>query len=126
MHLKPAPILIIDDEKDYLETLAERLSLRGYACLTALNGEQGLKLLKEHKPPLVLLDLKMPGLSGLDVLKIIKENFPQIQVIVITGHGSEKEKRLCLELGALKCFNKPVDFKTLIEEIKPLLNYENH
>ncbi len=115
--MTPKPkILIIDDEKDYLETLTERLKLRGFDCLMALDGESGLKVLAAEKPKLVLLDLKMPGLSGLEVLKIIREQYPQTRVIIITGHGSEKEKKLCLELGAVECFNKPVDFKVLIKK----------
>ncbi|SDN95403.1 Response regulator receiver domain-containing protein [Desulfonauticus submarinus] len=113
-------ILIVDDEKDYLSALAERLELRGYLCLKSINGEQAIKIIKEKKPDLVLLDLKMPGISGIEVLKWIYENHPNLPVFIITGHGSTKEKELCLELGAKEYLNKPVDFQKLLQKIREL------
>jgi len=94
--------------------LSKRLSLRGYECEVAYDGETGLEMLPLHAFRVVVLDLRLPGLSGEDVLKCIKMKHPDLPVIILTGHGNEKERTICMGLKAHSFLNKPVDLSTLV------------
>lgn len=119
----PAPpsgglkVLLVDDEEDYVRTMAERLEMREMGSDVALNGEQALAMLEEELPDVMVLDLKMPGMGGMAVLERVKREFPQVQVIIMTGHGSEKEEVEARRLGAFDYLKKPVDIKDLMERV---------
>jgi DNA-binding response OmpR family regulator len=106
-------VLLVDDESQFVEALAERLQLRGFEALVANDGAAALDLLERDFVGLVVLDLRMPEMDGLEVLRRIKEKWPKTQVIVATGHGDEEDRRKCLELGAFAFLSKPVNIKEL-------------
>lgn len=106
-------VLLVDDESQFVEALAERLQLRGFEALVANDGPAALDLLEKDLVGLVVLDLRMPEMDGLEVLRRIKERWPKTQVIIATGHGDEEDRRKCLELGAFAFLSKPVNIKEL-------------
>jgi len=111
-------ILIIDDETPTLTMFRFLLSAYGYTVLTAENGEQGLALFDQERPPLVLTDIKMPGMDGIEVLKRIKKIDPRTEVIVITGHGDMDLAIKALNLDATDFINKPVQRQALNQALK--------
>ena len=106
-------VLLVDDESQFVEALAERLQLRGFEAHVANDGPAALDLLEKHRLQLVVLDLRMPEMDGLEVLRRIKEKWPTTQVIIATGHGDEEDRRKCLELGAFAFLSKPVNITQL-------------
>ena len=111
-------VLLVDDEKEFVTALAERLELRGFQVLVAMDGESALGTIETDLPQVVVLDLKMPGIGGLEVLKRIKAQQLQIPVIILTGHGSLKEGQEGMALGAFDHLIKPIDIAVLIDKIK--------
>lgn len=107
-------VLLVDDEAEFVETLAERLELRGFAPCVALDGDTALQKLAECRPQIMLLDLKMPGMSGLEVLRKSLRRMPELAVIMLTGHGSDMERDEALASGALNYLQKPVDIGPLV------------
>ncbi|MDD5593182.1 MAG: response regulator [Candidatus Margulisbacteria bacterium] len=118
-----AEILVIEDEKDIVETLEYNLKKEGYKVAKAYDGPTGLRLAEEKIPSLVLLDLMLPGLDGLEVCRRIKKNpkTSAIPVIMLTAKGSETDKVVGLELGADDYIVKPFSIKELIARIKTIL-----
>jgi CheY-like chemotaxis protein len=114
----PNKTLLVDDEKEFVETLSERLKSRNISSTVAHTGQAALDTIEKEKPEVMVLDLKMPGMGGMDVLRQVKEKYPQIEVIILTGHGSEKEEDLAMELGAFAYLEKPVDIKVLSKTMK--------
>ena len=114
----PTKVLIVDDERDFVQTLSERLIMRDMGPAVAYDGESALKLIKEDEPEVIIVDLKMPGVDGLEVLRIVKETRPEIEVIILTGHGHEEDRQLCMELGAFAYLQKPLDINVLSETIQ--------
>jgi DNA-binding NtrC family response regulator len=114
-------VLLVDDEQEFVSTLAERLEFRDIETLVAMNGDQALRMIEEHKPPLVVLDVLMPGIGGLDVLKRIKRKHPEIQVILLTGHGSTKDGIKGMHQGAFDYLMKPVNIEELIHRMNEAL-----
>lgn len=110
-------LLIIDDEVEFASTLCERLRLRGIDTTDVHSGAEGLKTLAEVAPNIVILDLKMPDMNGIDVLARIKIHDPDIQVIMLTGHGSKAAGILAMEKGAIDYIMKPIDINELLEKI---------
>ncbi|OQY00315.1 MAG: response regulator [Desulfobacteraceae bacterium 4572_130] len=111
-------ILLIDDEKEFIETLGERLELRQYSSKIAENGETGINMVKEESFDIVILDLMMPGLNGLDTLKQIKAIDKNLPVILLTGHGSTKDGTKGMDMGAFDFLMKPLDINDLIKKIE--------
>jgi len=111
-------VLLVDDETELVETLAERLELRGIAARAVTSGEDALRLLLDQDFDVVLLDVKMPGISGLDVLKLIRRQRPRTQVILITGHGSAEDGESGVRDGAFDYVMKPIDIDTLVGKMK--------
>jgi len=107
-------VLLVDDEKEFVATLAERMQLRGFDPEVAFSGEQALKILERSLPDVIVLDLKMPGINGLEVLRKVKKSHPQIQVIILTGHGSDRDEEAARRLGAFDHLQKPVDINDLV------------
>lgn len=113
----PSKILLVDDEKDFVLTLSERLEMRDMAPVVAYDGEQALSILQEEEPEVIVLDLKMPGIDGMEVLRRVKKEHPAVEVIILTGHGNEKDRELCMQLGAFAYLEKPVDIETLSQNM---------
>jgi len=111
-------ILLVDDEKEFVETLSERIRMRDHDSDVALNGEDALKRIDDDLPDVVVLDLKMPGIDGMEVLKRIRSAYPDVQVIMLTGHGSDKDEKEARKLGAFEYLQKPVEIDTLMKKIK--------
>ena len=114
----PAKTLLVDDEQEYVITLSERLEMRDIESDVVHDGSAALDMLEEGEPEVMVLDLRMPGIDGIEVLERVKRDHPRIEVIVVTGHGSEKDERLIRELGAFEYLEKPVDINTLAATIK--------
>lgn len=108
-----AKVLVVDDEPEAVELLVEFLSSKGYEVLTATSGEEALRRVKEDRPHLVLLDIRMPKMSGLEVLKRIREIDPEMGIIMVTAVNEEDVGRQALELGAFDYIVKPLDLKYL-------------
>ena len=115
-------VLLIDDEMEFVETLAERLELRGYISKIAGDGESGISMLANESFDVAILDLMMPGLSGLDTLRQIKEIDATLPVIMLTGHGSTKDGMEGMRMGAFDFLMKPLDINDLMEKIKLALS----
>ncbi len=111
-------ILLVDDEKEFVETLSERIRMRDHKSDVALDGEEALKLMDDDLPDVVVLDLKMPGIDGMEVLRRIRKAYPNVQVIMLTGHGSDKDEKEARKLGAFEYLQKPVEIETLMKKIK--------
>jgi len=122
MKEKDIKVLIVDDEKDFANTLAQRLKMRNLKVSTAYDGEEALTRLKEDEPDVVVLDLRMPGMHGMEVLQEMRKGYPDIQVIVLTGHGTDKDKEEAKRLGGFGFLNKPVDIDILEQKIKAAFN----
>jgi DNA-binding response OmpR family regulator len=110
-------ILLVDDETEFASALAERLEIRGYKAKTTNNGESGITLAQNEHFDIAILDLMMPGMSGLETLKNIKLISPQLPVILLTGHGSTKEGMEGMRIGAADYLMKPLDINELLEKI---------
>lgn len=113
----PPKVLLVDDEQEFVQTLSERLNTRNYGSYPVFGGEKALELLDSEVPDVMVLDLKMPGMGGVEVLRKTKEANPGIEIIILTGHGSEEDKKICLELGAYAYLHKPVDIAELTKLI---------
>lgn len=111
-------VLLVDDEQEFTSALSERLELRGYSVHVADNGEEALEVVESDTPDVVVLDLKMPGLDGIEVLKRIKINYPQIAILLLTGYGSMEEGRKGMRYGAYDYLMKPIDINELINKMQ--------
>lgn len=111
-------VLMVDDEEDFVRTLAERMKMRDLDSDVALDGEQALQIVKDEVPDVMVLDLKMPGIDGMEVLRRVRKAYPQVQVIILTGHGSEKDETEARRLGAFAYLQKPVDIEKLVQTLK--------
>jgi len=111
-------ILLIDDEPDLLRVLARSLNADGHEVATALDGPKGLDLFEGQRPAVVITDIKMPGMSGIEVLKRIKERAPEAEVIIITGHGDMDTAVEALHFGASDFVTKPFRGETLAIAIR--------
>jgi two-component system response regulator CpxR len=114
----PSKVLLVDDEREFVQTLSERLLLREMGSVVAYDGESALSLIREEEPEVMILDLKMPGIDGIEVLRRVKETNPNVEVIILTGHGSEADREVCLNLGAFAYLQKPVDIDLLSRTLK--------
>lgn len=110
-------VLIVDDEVEFASALAERLLLRKYRAKTAYNAEDAISLIKSVPPDVVLLDLRMPGLGGFEVLRTIKEFDPSIEVILLTGHPKEEGIDEGIPTGLFDYIMKPVEIAELTSKI---------
>jgi DNA-binding NtrC family response regulator len=120
MKKKPI-ILVVDDEKIVLELFRRILKKKEYTVLTANNDKEALELVEKEKPDLVILDLQLPGISGIEVLRRIKKIDENIEVIVITGYGTKKTVKTAMKLGAYDYITKPLDINYLSSLIKKAL-----
>jgi DNA-binding response OmpR family regulator len=106
-------VLIVDDEPHTLELLSEFLTAKRYEVVTASDGEEALRKVKEERPHLILLDVHMPGMNGLEVLQRVRQIDGEVGVIMVTAANDEETGRKALQLGAFDYIVKPVDFQYL-------------
>jgi DNA-binding response OmpR family regulator len=111
-------ILVVDDEVEFAEAFAERLQLRGFTARIASGGEQALRIIDEGGVQVMVLDLKMPGMDGLEVLRRVKTTHPEVEVIILSGHGSELDEAYGRNLGAFAWLRKPADIGDVLEAVK--------
>ncbi len=114
----PSKVLLVDDEREFVQTLSERLSMRDVGSHVVYDGESALDVVGEDEPEVMILDLKMPGIDGMEVLRRLKAEKSGVQVIILTGHGSEDDRKMCMELGAFAYLQKPVDIEVLSRTLK--------
>lgn len=111
-------VLLVDDEERFLSTTKILLEKRGLAVFTAKSGVEALKVLEEKRVDIVILDVKMPGMDGVETLRKIKQRFPLLEVIMLTGHASVESAVEGLKLGAFDYVMKPCDVPDMLEKIK--------
>jgi DNA-binding response OmpR family regulator len=111
-------VLIVDDEEELVTTIAERLQIRGIQAETATDGEAALKMIEANPPQVVVLDVMMPGIGGIEILKRMNAQNLQIPVILLTGYGSTEQGKEGMELGAFDYLMKPCDLNNLISKIQ--------
>ena len=119
-------VCLVDDEKEFVATLGERLELRGFKIQIATDGEDALQMIEDDPPQVVVLDVLMPGLGGLEVLKRIKSSKPEIAVILLTGQGSTKEGIEGMNLGAFDYLMKPLKIDDLIAKMQEAVQNPNN
>jgi len=118
MNTIPIHILLVDDEDDFRATLAKRLSRRGFDVLDASRGEEALQLLGEQPVDVVVLDVKMPGMDGIETLRHIKERYPDREVIMLTGHATAGDGVEGIKSGAFDYLSKPIEIEHLCGKIR--------
>jgi DNA-binding NtrC family response regulator len=111
-------VLFVDDELDFLDTVVKRIQKRNVNAYGAKNGEEALALLQQRSADVVVLDVRMPGMDGLEVLKQIKRSYPLIEVIMLTGHASLEVAIEGMELGAFDYLMKPVEIDDLLYKLQ--------
>lgn len=113
----PIHLLLVDDEESFISVLCKRLARRGINVTPALSGAEALRLLRKQEFDVMVLDLKMEEMSGLEVLKTVRIVAPETPVIMLTGHGSEQAAREGISLGATDYLLKPCDLDKLLSKI---------
>jgi DNA-binding NtrC family response regulator len=115
-------IMLVDDEERFLQTTQKMIAKKGYDALTATSGEEALKKLEEELVHVVILDVKMPGMDGVETLKHIKQRFPLVEVIMLTGHATAESAVEGLKLGATDYLTKPTNIDDLIDKAEEAYN----
>jgi DNA-binding NtrC family response regulator len=116
--MRKIKLLLVDDEEDYVRTMAERMEMRDVGSRVALSGEEALRMVQEDAPDVMVLDLRMPGINGMEVLERVRQTHPHVQVIILTGHGSDREEREARRLGAFEYLQKPADAARLLATVR--------
>jgi DNA-binding NtrC family response regulator len=111
-------LLLVDDESGYVQVLAKRMAKRDIEVTAALSGAEAIQILRNNNFDVAVLDLKMEGMDGIEVLKVFKMMDPKMPVIMLTGHGSETAAREGIEFGAFDYLTKPCDLTALVEKIR--------
>ncbi|SFM63695.1 response regulator [Thermodesulforhabdus norvegica] len=111
-------LLIVDDEKDFTDSLAERLALRDFEVSRAYSGEEAVELIKEYNYDVVILDVAMPGMDGVQTLREIKNIKPLTEVIMLTGHATVETAIEGMKLGAYDYLLKPTEIDDLVEKVQ--------
>ncbi len=114
----PITLLVVDDEVGFLEAIAQRLAMRGFDVTTASDGAQALAAARKKRFDLALLDLKMPGMDGEEVLQVLRADHAFLEVVILTGHGSIDSAVACTKLGAFGYLPKPYELDRLIAVLK--------
>ena len=113
-------IMLVDDEREFIQTLSERLMTRHIPTTVTYSGEAALEKIRDQTPEIMILDLKMPGIDGVEVLKRVKKEHPEVEVIILTGRGTDADRDACMALGAFAYLEKPVDIEKLSEKIRQI------
>ena len=114
----PSRVLLVEDERELARSLSQRLERRDMGSAVAYDGASALKIMEEDDPEVMIIDLKMPDIDGVEVLRKVKATRPDIEVIVLTQQGSEADQQKCLQIGAFGCLVKPVDIEVLSDMLK--------
>ena len=112
-----ANVLVVDDEEQFLKVFSQRLEGRGMKVDTPTSGEEALTKVKDKDFDAIILDLAMPGMSGIDTLKRIRKENPELQIIILTGHGSIEKGVEAIKEGAVDFLEKPADVNKVMEKI---------
>ncbi len=115
---KQIKLLIVDDEEKFLSATAERLGLRDFDVTTATEGNQAIRAAKKGKFDMAILDLRMPGMDGMELLQILKKKHKFLEVIILTGYASVDSAVEATKLGAFSYLEKPYNFEKLLEVLK--------
>jgi DNA-binding response OmpR family regulator len=116
--MKKIKLLLVDDEENFVNTLAERMKMRDVPSKVVFNGEQALEAVQTDTPDVMVLDLRMPGIDGMDVLRKVRKTHPNVQVIILTGHGTDLDEEEAKQLGAFHYHKKPIDIDALLSTVK--------
>jgi DNA-binding NtrC family response regulator len=116
--MKKIKLLLVDDEENFVNTLAERMKMRDVPSKVVFSGEQALESIKVEAPDVMVLDLRMPGIDGMDVLRKVRKTHPNVQVIILTGHGTDLDEEEAKKLGAFHYHKKPIDIDELLSTVK--------
>ena len=116
--MSQAKLLFVDDEDELISALVERLELRGIDATGVTSGDEALERLREEHFDVVVIDVKMPGIGGLEVLRTISRRYPDVKVILMTGHGSTEDSEIGRRLGAVAYLQKPVDLDDLLATVR--------
>jgi DNA-binding NtrC family response regulator len=111
-------VLLVDDEAEFVETLAERMRARGMEVATSTSAENAVTMAGDQDFDVIVLDLRMPGMDGIEALRELKKRRPELQVILLTGHATLATGIEAMKLGATDFLEKPADVATLTEKIK--------
>ncbi len=114
--------LVVDDEPGVVDQVRELLELRNYAVVTATSGEKALELVKKENPNIVILDIRMPGITGIDVLKEVKKSYPKTRVIMLTGVEDDATRQMAMSLGASGYLTKPYSYSELLDMSRKLIS----
>ncbi len=110
-------VLLVDDEKDFVETLAQRLESRNLSVATAFNGDEAISKIQEEDFDVVILDMVMPGRTGIEVMRVIKQIRPLVEVILLTGHATMQSAIEGMNQGAFYYLMKPTEMQNLLQKI---------
>jgi two-component system OmpR family response regulator len=111
-------MLVVDDEQDFLETILKRLKARKIEVTGVESGRQALEFLDDHDVDVIILDVKMPGMDGIETLREIKKKKPLVEVIMLTGHASVESGIQGMQLGSFDYVMKPVALDELLEKVR--------
>ena len=111
-------VLLVDDEIDFLEVMSQRMKARGLEITTAESAVQAISIIKKKTFDAVVMDFQMPGMNGMEALKIIKNNNPEMQVILLTAYATIEKTVEVIKAGAMDLLEKPADIDALIDKIK--------
>ncbi len=122
--MKKMKVLLVDDEIEFVTTLSNRLGMRGIKTDVVHDGEQALEYVKKDEPDVMVLDLKMPGMYGMEVLRQLSKTNPNIQVVILTGHGTDRDEDESKRLKAFDYLRKPTDIDTLADRIQGAYSFK--
>jgi two-component system, response regulator RegA len=111
-------VLLVDDEKDFLEIMSERMEARGMIVTTATTAEEALAFIEKKAFDAIVMDFQMPGMDGMEALKTIKDDKPELQIILLTGYATVEKTVEAMKVGATDFLEKPADIEALSEKIK--------
>ena len=111
-------VLLVDDEEKFLNVLSQRLGTRGVDADTATSGEEALTKIRNKNVDVIILDVMMPGLGGIETLKRIRKENPEVQIIMLTGQGTVEKAVKAMKEGAIDFLEKPADIEKLLEKIE--------
>jgi DNA-binding NtrC family response regulator len=111
-------VLLVDDEKEFLDLLGERMTARGMEVDSTTSATDALRVTEDHTYDAIVLDLMMPEMDGIDLLKTVKIKQPELQIILLTGHGTIEKGMEAMRLGAADFIEKPADIEILLEKIR--------
>lgn len=122
--MKKMKVLLVDDEIEFVNTLSNRLGMRNIKTDVVYDGQQALDYVAEREPDVIVLDLEMPKMHGMDVLRQLSKTNPKIQVVILTAFGTQEREDEAKNLKAFDFINKPVDVETLADRIRGAYRYK--